>query len=162
MGKGQNVPASTKGFSFPRTATFQTRASLWLAFGCDSYLVPIWSIRSLCGPHIIIHSSEICMLALPDPGPCLVPMWSYLSSPIMVPMCFLCDPFEVLALSILVHPWSARSQLRDSYKVPNRSWSAWFCPVPFLVPFWSLPMSHRIIFNAPVWLQNKIIYLRLV
>jgi hypothetical protein len=123
MGEGQNVPITSRGL-FPFQELQLSKGELHfnlLLLQYDSYLVPIWSIRSLCDPYLILHSYEIRMWALSDPGPCLVPMWSYLSSPIMVPMRFLCAPFEVLALSIMVHPWSARSLLRDSYKVPDRS-----------------------------------------
>jgi hypothetical protein len=159
-GRGTNVSSPTGGFSIPWSATFQRRASFWLALlQCGSYLVPFWSVRSPCGQYVTLHSSEIHMWALPDPGPCQIPMWSYLSSPIMVPMCFLCAPFVVLALSIIVHPLSAISLLRDSCKVPNRSCFAWPCwiptwsfPVPFLVPWWSLSLSHRVIFKALTWL----------
>jgi hypothetical protein len=122
-GQGTKCSSINKGLFISQYCNFPDESFTLISF-CNSVIL-IWSLfglyMSLCGPHIILHSSEIRMLALPDPGPCLVPMLSYLSSPIMVPMCFLCDPFEVLALSILVHQWSARSLLRDSYKVPDRS-----------------------------------------
>ena len=63
-------------------------------------LISFVTVWFLFGPYLVckvtLHSFEIHMWALPDPGPCQIPMWSYLSSPIMVPMCFLCAPFVVL------------------------------------------------------------------